>query len=280
MASMHIDVIVPTFNRQSVLERAILSVLNQTHQDFLLHVVDDGSNDETHLILSKYQTHPKVKIHTKENGGVSSARNFAVKHSSAQWISFLDSDDEWLPGKLEAQVRFLKAHPDISFIHTEEIWVRNGVRVNPKVKHQKSSENLFYRSLDFCLISPSTVMMKRETFLKHGGFNEEFTVCEDYDLWLKVLLEENVGFISDAHTVKYGGHDDQLSTQFVAMDYWRIKSLCSLYQNAKLNEEQKKSITEVLKKKGEILLKGYIKYQNEKAHDEIKGLLDRTISYS
>ena len=143
MASMHIDVIVPTFNRQSVLERAILSVLNQTHQDFLLHVVDDGSNDETHLILSKYQTHPKVKIHTKENGGVSSARNFAVKHSSAQWISFLDSDDEWLPGKLEAQVRFLKAHPDISFIHTEEIWVRNGVRVNPKVKHQKSSENLF-----------------------------------------------------------------------------------------------------------------------------------------
>lgn len=279
MTFMRIDVIIPTFNRAPVLMRAIQSVLNQTYQDFTLHIVDDGSTDETASVLLQVQSQPNVVIHRQENRGVSAARNFGVKNSTAPYISFLDSDDEWMPEKLQVQANFLKNSPHLSFLHSEEIWVRNGVRVNPKVKHQKSNENLFTRSLDFCLISPSTVILSRELFLKHNGFDESFTVCEDYDLWLKILASEEIGFIEQPLTIKYGGHEDQLSTKFVAMDYWRIKSLCRLVKEASLSLEQREQVKNVLEKKAAILLKGYVKYQNQSAHDEISALLKDTISY-
>ncbi len=272
MASMFIDVIIPTFNRASVLDRAIQSVLNQTYKHFKLHVVDDGSTDETLELLEKYKG--KITLHSQSNKGVSSARNLAAFNSSADWIAFLDSDDEWIPQKLELQVKAAMNSPELRFFHSEEIWVRNGVRVNPKNKHQKSGPDLLIRSLDFCLISPSTSLIRRDLFLEHKGFDEDFTVCEDYDLWLKIMTKEEIGFLPEALTIKYGGHVDQLSLQFVAMDYWRIKSLVRLHKSAHVNEMIREKIKEVLLKKSEILLKGYVKHQNKKAHDEITGLLE------
>lgn len=271
---MQIDVIIPTYNRAHLISRAIESVLNQTYQNFILYVVDDGSSDETQNILRIYKDHTNIRILHRDNGGVSQARNFAVHNSTNDWISFLDSDDEWLPNKLQLQVAFLKTHPAIRFLHGEEIWVRNGVRVNPKVKHQKSNQDIFLRSLDFCLISPSTVIMKRDLFWECGGFDNNFVVCEDYDLWLKVLIREDIGFISENTAIKNGGHNDQLSTKYVAMDYWRIKSLVSLYQNSLLFDVVKREqIKKVVLKKSEILLQGYLKHHNHAAFDEVTKML-------
>jgi glycosyltransferase involved in cell wall biosynthesis len=267
---MLVDVIIPTFNRAQVMTRAIDSVLAQTYKNFVLHIVDDGSTDDTQAVLEKYKTHPQVKIHFQNNSGVSAARNLAAFLSAGSWISFLDSDDEWMPSKLETQMKYLNEHPDYNFLHSEELWIRNGVRVNPKVKHLKSNDNIFIRSLDFCIISPSTVILKRELFLKHQGFDNNFVVCEDYDLWLKILLTENIAFISTPLIEKHGGHADQLSTKFVAMDYWRIKSLVNLYKSSEANESQRELIKNVILKKSELLLKSYIKYENQKSFDEIQ----------
>ena len=269
---MSVDVIIPTFNRAKYLDRAIQSVLGQTYKNFKLHIVDDGSTDETSVILKKYDKHPQVMIHRQENRGVSAARNFAVTKSTNEWISFLDSDDEWLATKLEKQIGFLKEHLLCRFLHAEEIWIRNGVRVNPKVKHNKGPIDLFKRSLEFCLISPSTVIMKRDLFLEHNMFNEAFTVCEDYDLWLKILAHEEIGFLPDFVAQKYGGHPDQLSTQFVAMDYWRIKSLMTLLET-NISQDKKDLIVEEIKKKAQILLKGYQKHQNLEPYNEISKLV-------
>lgn len=266
---MQIDVIVPTFNRAHTLERAVNSVLNQTYKNFILHIVDDGSTDGTEDLLEKYQDHENIKIYYQPNLGVSAARNFAAFCGEAEWISFLDSDDEWLPEKLQTQVNFLLKNTDCRFLHSEEIWIRNGVRVNPKEKHKKSNDNIFERSLDFCLISPSTVIIERGLFESFRGFSESFTVCEDYDLWLKILLTESPGFISTPLIQKYGGHEDQLSTKFVAMDYWRIKSLVKLFQSSKCTLPQKELIKNVLIKKSELLLKNYKKHNNQKHFDEI-----------
>ena len=271
---MFIDVIIPTFNRAKFIDRAIHSVLNQTHKNFKLHIVDDGSNDETALILSKYKTHQQISIYRQQNQGVSAARNFAVQNSDSSWISFLDSDDEWLPQKLEKQINFLNKHSHFQFLHAEEIWIRNGVRVNPKDKHNKSSGNLFKRSLEFCLISPSTVIMNRNLFLKHGPFDESFTVCEDYDLWLKILSHEEVGFLPEFVTNKYGGHEDQLSTQFVAMDYWRIKSMIALLRT-NIDQSKKDLILNEIKKKAPILLKGYLKHQNLERFREVSDWVEK-----
>lgn len=270
---MLIDVIIPTFNRAPVLTRAIDSVLNQTVKNFTIHVVDDGSTDETASVLKKYSQHPQVKIHVKKNSGVSAARNFGVAHSSSEWISFLDSDDEWLATKLEKQCDYVKNNPSTQFLHSEEQWIRNGVRVNPKKKHSKESEDLLHRSLNFCLISPSTVLMKRDLFLLHGGFDEELVVCEDYDLWIKILIEQSAGFIPEALIKKYGGHADQLSTKYFAMDYWRIKSLFKIYSTYVLNAELKLEMRSVIKTKCELLLKNYAKYENQTESLEITAIL-------
>lgn len=270
---MLVDVIIPTFNRADVMVKAIESVLSQTYKNFVLHIVDDGSTDHTQLVLEKYKDHPKIKTYLQKNAGVSSARNFAAKNGSGHWLSFLDSDDEWMPHKLETQINYLSQNPDCHFLHSEELWIRNGVRVNPKIKHLKSNDNIFIRSLDFCIISPSTVILTRELFLTHQGFDDSFIVCEDYDLWLKILLKNDIGFLPTPLIEKHGGHADQLSTKFVAMDYWRIKSLVNLYQDNDASVEQKKLIKEVILKKSELLLKSYIKYQNQKSFDEIKNML-------
>ena len=271
---MKIDVVIPTYNRAPVLKRAIDSVLNQSYKHFHLTIVDDGSTDESGLLLAEYATHPQVTILTQANQGVSAARNFGVKNSQNDWISFLDSDDEWLPKKLELQVQYLKASPQVRFLHAEEIWMRNGVRVNPKARHSKSAPDLFRRSLELCLISPSTVIMKRDLFNEHRGFNETFTVCEDYDLWLKVMAREEIGFLPDFVARKYGGHADQLSTKYPAMDYWRIKSLIDL-KNQKIAEEIKILIEAEISRKAPLLLEGYLKHGQLERHGELLALISK-----
>ncbi len=270
---MLVDVIIPTFNRAEVMIKAIESVLSQTYQNFVLHIVDDGSTDHTQLVLNQYRNHPKIKLYYQNNSGVSSARNQAAKNSNGQWISFLDSDDEWMPEKLQTQIIYLVQNQECQFLHSEELWIRNGVRVNPKIKHLKSNTNIFLRSLEFCIISPSTVILSRNLFFTHGGFDETMLVCEDYDLWLKILLKEEIGFIPTALIEKHGGHADQLSTKFIAMDYWRIKSLVALYRSHESNAEQKMNIKEVVKRKSHLLLKNYIKHENQKSFDEISSMV-------
>ena len=105
-----------------------------------------------------------------------------------------------MPGpriKFHTRWLFLKPTPDAMICQTEEIWIRNGRRVNPKVKHKKPSGMIFAPSLGLCLVSPSAVMMKRELLDKKGGFNPAFPVCEDYDLWLRITLDTPV-FLIDA----------------------------------------------------------------------------------
>lgn len=264
-----IDIIIPTYNRALVLKRAIDSVLNQSFRDFHLIIVDDGSTDHTQEILSEYEYNPQLTLLKKSNAGVSSARNFGVANSSASWIAFLDSDDEWLPLKLQKAVDFIKGSPTTEFIHTDEIWIRHGVRVNPPLKYKKHQENLFERSLEFCIISPSTSLMTRALFDKYGPFNESYPVCEDYDLWNKILAFENIGYLPDQLTKKYGGHEDQLSTRYVAMDYWRFCSLCELYSDPRLTSIQQEQIKKALIVKADFLKKGLTKYPDPSRLKEI-----------
>lgn len=273
MENDSIDIIIPTFNRSHLIERSINSVLCQSRQSFELYVVDDGSTDETQNVLQKYADHPKVHLLKQDNRGVSSARNLGIKNSKAEWIAFLDSDDEWLPQKLEKQLEFHSQNSKFRFIHSNEIWIRNGVRVNAKKKFDKSNNEIFKRSLETCLISPSTVMMKRSLCLEHGLFDESFVICEDYDLWLKILSKEEVGFISEDLILKHGGHDDQLSTRYLAMDYWRIKALVNLLKKAELSAEQIIQVNDQIHKKSSLLKQGYLKHNNSQGLDDLEELL-------
>lgn len=261
------SVIIPTHNRAHVLGRAIDSVLSQSFQNFELIVIDDGSTDNTDEILLKYTN--KIHITKIENSGVSAARNRGVDLANGQWICFLDSDDEWLSHKLQSQYDFIQSNPLIPVIHGEEIWIRNGKRVNPKKKHKKSGGDIFEKCLPLCLISPSAVCIKKEIYLAMGGFDEDFIVCEDYDLWLKLTSLYPVGFIEEPIINKYGGHEDQLSARYKAMDLWRVKSMMRILKIRELSPSQQTSCINEIKNKANILRIGYEKHGR---YDELQQL--------
>ncbi len=257
-----ISVIVPTFNRDSVLLRALESVVKQTYSNWELIVVDDGSTDASDKIFSEWANKPalapKLKwLSTGGNFGVSRARNLGVTHARGSWLAFLDSDDEWLPEKLAMQAPLTRS---FKWIHGEEIWIRNGLLVNPPKKYKKSGGRIFSNSVDICCVGASTVLIERGIFEAANGFREDFPVCEDYDLWLKLASRYAVGFIPEPVVRKFGGHADQLSTRFAGMDYFRCKSLTEHLENPHLSNEERNHVAQTLIKKSEILAEGARKH--------------------
>ena len=230
-----VSVIIPTHNRGWVLSEAIDSVLAQDFQDYELIVVDDGSTDDTREILDTYGR--DIIVLHQTNKGVSAARNQGIAQAGGQLLAFLDSDDIWLPRKLSQQVDFFKLHPDAVINQTEEIWIRNDVRVNPKDRHRKPSGMIFERSLGLCLVSPSAVMIKKTLFDAVGVFDENLPACEDYDLWLRISCQYPVHLIDTPLIIKRGGHEDQLS-KAPGLDRFRIQSLAKIIASERLTEAQ------------------------------------------
>jgi len=122
----------------------------------------------------------------------------------------------------------MEARPDVEICQTEELWVRNGQRVNPKLRHRKPSGDIFRASLKLCLVSPSAVMMTRRLFERVGGFDETFPVCEDFDLWLRIAVDTPVHLIPAPLLVKRGGHPDQLSRSTWGLDRFRVRAIKKL----------------------------------------------------
>jgi len=254
-----VSVIIPTYNRVFLLREAIDSVLAQTYQEFELLVIDDGSTDGTHEMVAGYGD--RVVYIFQENRGVSSARNFGVRSSRGEFITFLDSDDVWLPEKLEKQVTIMEQNADLQLCHTEEIWIRRGVRVNPKKKHKKHTGYIFQYCLPLCVISPSSVMIRRTLFEKVGYFDEDLPACEDYDLWLRITKDYSVYFIEKPLLIKRGGHPDQLSQKYWGIDRFRIQALEKLLQAGDLTSEQRKQTIQELRRKCQIVANGCSKRQ-------------------
>jgi len=248
-----VTVIIPTYNRGWTLRRAIDSVLAQTFRDFELIVVDDGSEDNTADILADYGT--DIRVIRQANAGVSAARNAGIRAAGGEYIAFLDSDDAWLPEKLQVQMDYFNTHPADVICQTEEIWIRNGKRVNPKKVHKKPSGRIFRASLALCLVSPSAVMLRRELFAEIGGFDETLPACEDYDLWLRISARYPVYLVDTPLIIKTGGHADQLS-RMVGLDRFRIQAIVKLLEEGALNPLRRTAASEMLVKKAAIYASG------------------------
>lgn len=248
-----VSVIIPTYNRAWCLPEAVDSVLAQTDPHFELIVVDDGSRDATASILAAYGH--RIRVLTQKNRGVSAARNLGVRAARGNLLAFLDSDDLWQPEKLARQQAFFDRHAGAMICQTEEIWIRRGVRVNPRHRHRKPSGDIFKASLALCLVSPSAVMLRRELLDRVGLFDESLPACEDYDLWLRVSARFPVHLIEAPLVIKRGGHDDQLSRQH-SLDRYRIQSLNNLLGAGLLSADQSRTAAAMLAKKCRIYAAG------------------------
>ncbi|MCX7965309.1 MAG: glycosyltransferase [Syntrophorhabdaceae bacterium] len=249
-----VSVIITTFNRKHFLLDAVLSVLKEGFEDKEVIIVDDGSNDGSYEAIKDLP----VKYIWKPNGGISSARNKGIKASKGKYVAFLDVDDRWLKGKLKTQIEAME-EGGYSVSYTDEIWFKNGKRINQKKKHKKYSGWIFDKCLPLCIISPSSVVIKREVFDIVGLFDESLPVCEDYDMWLRITSRYPVLFIEKPFIIKNGGHEDQLSKRYKVMDIFRIKSIIKILQSDCLNDDMKTEAMEELKKKCTIVAKGAYK---------------------
>jgi glycosyltransferase involved in cell wall biosynthesis len=265
-----VSVIIPTYNRGWILKEAVESVLSQTYENYELIVVDDGSTDNTRLLLRSFKD---IRLVSQENKGVSAARNRGIEAATGDYLAFLDSDDLWLPEKLDSQMAFFHAHPDAMICQTQETWIRNGRRINPKKRHYKASGMFFERSLELCLVSPSAVVIKKDLLGRVGQFDEDLPACEDYDLWLRIGARYPVFLVDKPLVIKRGGHADQLSA-LSGLDKYRIQSLKKLLDSNMLTAEQRGESVTMLRKKCDIYAAGCRKRGRDEEAAYYRGLAE------
>ncbi|MGQ7845523.1 glycosyltransferase family 2 protein [Granulosicoccus sp. 3-233] len=262
-SSRSVSVIIPTHNRWESLPTAIDSVLAQSDPVHELFVVDDGSTDGT---ADKVRQHyPTVKLICQRNHGVSHARNRAIEQASGAWIALLDSDDRWYADKIARQLDALQDSPQLRLCHCDEHWLRNGKRINPRHKHRKRGGEIFEHCLPLCCISPSAVLIHRSLFAEVGLFDEDLPACEDYDLWLRICAREPVLYVDEALLEKTGGHADQLSQRYPAMDQYRLQALASLLRSAPLTQNQRQQAQDMFEQKLRIFCNGARKRGRDEA---------------
>jgi glycosyltransferase involved in cell wall biosynthesis len=271
-----VSVIIPVYNRVNLIDRSINSVISQTYPINEIIVIDDGSNDGTYDLIKR--NFPQVSLQYQENKGVSNARNIGIKLAKSKWIAFLDSDDEWLPKKVEEQINLLKTNFSFKICHTDEVWIRNQVRVNPMKKHRKYGGDIYNKCLPLCVISPSSIIIHKDIFNDVGLFDEELPVCEDYDMWLRICSKYSVLFLDQKLINKYGGHDDQLSKKYWGMDRFRLIALEKMIDNPNLKSTDRMATINMAIDKARILQKGYIKHNHKIEAQEISEKLIKLMS--
>lgn len=257
-----ISVIIPTYNRASLLREAITSVFKQSFSETELIIVDDGSTDHTRQMVADLSRSSLIPIRYlyQKNAGAAAARNVGVRTAGFETICFLDSDDQFLPDKLNVQYRNL-ADSDRRISHTREVWFRRGKLLNQKKKHQSPDGDIFAASLRMCVVGMSTVMIRREIFDEYGLFDESLPCCEDYDFWLRVATREDFLLVDKPLVHKNGGRSDQLSVRYrQGMDKYRIRSLEKLIKSGCLNPEHYAMTLSELKRKCRIYGNGCIKH--------------------
>jgi len=246
-----VSVVITTYNRRAFLREAVLSVLGQSYGDKEVIVVDDGSQDGSFDLVRDLP----VRYEWKQNGGVSSARNLGIALSRGEYLSFLDVDDLWKREKLAVQLAQMEAE-GFAVSYTDEIWLKNGQWLNQKKRHRKYSGDIYERCLPLCIISPSSAVIERRVFDHVGLFDESLPVCEDYDMWLRIASRYPVLFVPLPLIVKRGGHADQLSRAYQAMDKYRITALLKMLDSGVLSGLQRMRTRAELQKKCMIVAKG------------------------
>ena len=283
-----VSVVIPTFNREGFIEQCVVSALQQSKKPDEVIVVDDGSSDKTWDVLrtlgfsDSKEERNSLRYIFQRNKGVSAARNQGIKAAKFRYIAFLDSDDLWLEKKLEKQISSLESQSmRYRLSHTNEIWVRNGVRVNAHLKHEKNGGDIFIQCLKLCCISPSSSLVDRSVFDDFGFFDENLPACEDYDFWLRFCAFEDVHFVNEHLLIKNGGHDQQLSKKHWGMDRFRVIALEKLLKNHSLSEFKRKETIKELIFKLQVLIDGGRKRKKDafvKKLDKKKTMLEAILS--
>jgi len=216
MKDPRISIIIPTYNRDNLILKALESIFIQTFQDFEILIIDDASTDKTEQVI-KELNHSKVRYFKLENNsGQCIARNFGVKRAKGEFVAFLDSDDEWLPEKIEKQVALFETGSDrlggvYGNSYTTDA-IKNTTTLAVVENRRGDIHNEFMRG--FCPPTPSMFMVKREAIEKVNGFDEALITFVDLDLWIRISEHYYFDFVEDPVIIKYEQIGDQYVNNF------------------------------------------------------------------
>lgn len=274
-----ISVIIPTYNRATFLREAVESVLSQGYwtggtrgHAFELLIIDDGSTDETGTMIREFGG--RLEYHFQEHAGVSSARNLGLRLARGEFIAYLDSDDLWKREKIQVQMSFFKAFPQARVCYTEEVWIRNGARLNPGKRHRKYSGRIFDKVLPLCLLSLSSALFHREVFAEVGDFDRSLPACEDYDFGIRLAHRYPIHLVPNPLIIKRGGHSDQLSRLYWGMDRFRVQALEKAL-GLGLTAEEDLLVRQEIVKKCRVLVQGFQKRENGREADRYLDLIKK-----
>ncbi|MEY4463406.1 MAG: hypothetical protein RLZZ81_377 [Pseudomonadota bacterium] len=229
-----VSVIIATYNRDKFIGEAVQSILDQTYKDFEVIIVDDGSSDSTGEIIKNLKD-PRIHYYYQENKGRSNARNKALTLAKGKYITFLDSDDLYLPNKLEIQVNYMEKNSDVYMIYTSAYCI-DEIGNSLKHKYEAKTSGKIYKDIAFFVpvtITLPTVMVRREVFEKAGNFDEVMYRFEDTDMWRRISKYYQIGAISE-FTCKLRTHSDN---HLLNQDPVRIASALKYYSLKILNED-------------------------------------------
>ncbi|MDR1626740.1 MAG: glycosyltransferase family 2 protein [Spirochaetia bacterium] len=253
-----VSVIIPTYNRKRLVREAAASVLAQTFRDFELIVVDDGSTDATEESLAAHG--PALRCLRLEHSGMPGlVRNRGARAARGRYLAFLDSDDLWLPEKLELQMGFFQTNPlGPRLCHTREKWLRGGKEISQAGQKHRREGDIFADALVKCVIGPSTLVVEKDLFETCGGFREDLEIAEDYELWLRLGFARPVAYLDQALTVKRArvqawGEEANLSEKYGHIEVFRIRALRDLVDTgffSSSGEKEKLARAELARKCG------------------------------
>ena len=268
-----VSVIIPTYNRGDLISETIVSVLNQTYQNFEIFIIDDGSIDNTKVLVQSFNDERVRYIFQEHSGLPASGRNTGIKHAIGDYIAFLDSDDLWYPQKLEIQINMLKKYPNILLISTNGVYFPS--KLDIKVLPIKNDTEITFRYLlENNIIINSSVLMRKKVTDKIGLLDEDnkLKYGEDYDYWLRLLkYKDNSILILKNILVKYRNTTNDLinlyrNPQFFLQKYRIISHISEKHKdinNGRFKEKLRKLLYnyKISKEIGEIVKKKHTVFE-------------------
>ena len=224
-----VSVIIPTYNRELLIARAIDSVLAQTYRDFEIIVVDDGSRDNTRNLLAAYTG--KIKYVYQDNQGISAARNLGIRETSGKYIAFLDSDDYWTPEKLELQVDILDKHDHVGIVYGRMPIINKKGDILGMKPNGVSGKNFQELLRVWGDLPTSSVMTRRECFDRLGFFDKTLPPMEDIDMWLRIARHYDLHEIEGKTLAYYWRHEEQITRDPVKVYSGLVKIYTKILEN-------------------------------------------------
>lgn len=211
-----VSVIIPTYNRANYIALAVASVLNQTYRNVELYIIDDGSSDNTIDVLSEYLNDPRVTYYKQANAGQGAATNRGIAFAKGEYIAFLDSDDQWIPQKLELQVKAAQKKKDIAVFYSPCCCVDENNKITGNrecpLYEGRVTNYLFIKNF----IPFGTTFVRKECFDELGGFDDDLVTGLDYDLWLRFSTRYLFGYVTTP-TLLYRIWEGQVTSDPIVM---------------------------------------------------------------